>query len=316
MKKLLVAAGIFASVASFGQNVFPTPTGNVGIGTTSPSAALHVWGGGREVLVGYSGTNNYNTRVGAASIFLNRPSTTNDPYAYSAIKQTGPGGIILDVASTPGYSDVNLSGDGNLGIGGLWRPMAKLHVKGGVLLETHDKDNDYFTETYFGIFPSDNADNVTADGKKADMIIGWRDQAGSGNFWTNQGNDGIRFAPNGQVIIGDKDAITTSGTDWESNFKLAVDGNIICEAVRVESSTAWPDYVFDNDHKLMSLDETAEYIDENNHLPNVPSAKDVKDQGIDVTEMLTIQMEKIEELTLHTIAQQKLIEELQVQLKK
>ncbi len=89
--------------------------------------------------------------------------------------------------------------------------------------------------------------------------------------------------------------------------KLAVNGNIHAKEVKVDL-IGWPDYVFYDDYKLLSLSELEEYINENGHLPNVPNAKEVEQEGLELGEMSKIQQEKIEELTLYVIDQNKAIE--------
>jgi hypothetical protein len=73
-------------------------------------------------------------------------------------------------------------------------------------------------------------------------------------------------------------------------------------------------HVFEKDYSLMSLQETETFIKENKHLPNIPSAAEVEENGIQLGEMNALLLQKIEELTLHMIEQQKLIEELQKSL--
>jgi len=81
--------------------------------------------------------------------------------------------------------------------------------------------------------------------------------------------------------------------------KLAVNGTITAKEIKVESG--WSDFVFDDDYNLASLDEVASFIRENKHLPDIPPARDVAQQGVAVSEMLAKQMQKIEELTLYLI---------------
>jgi hypothetical protein len=91
---------------------------------------------------------------------------------------------------------------------------------------------------------------------------------------------------------------------------LAVAGNVIAEGVKVELEGNWPDFVFTKDHKLLSLSEVESYIKEHGHLPNIPSAEEVKKEGINLGKMDAHLLQKIEELTLHTIQQQKEIDSL------
>ncbi|AWH86725.1 hypothetical protein HYN59_17140 [Flavobacterium album] len=107
---------------------------------------------------------------------------------------------------------------------------------------------------------------------------------------------------------------TTVGGVSVSAYRLFVKGGILTDEVRV--ATTWADYVFANDYKLPALSEVEQYIAKNGHLPNVPSAKTVEADGIEVGEMAKIHQEKIEELTLYAIEQNKQIETQKSQLEK
>ena len=72
----------------------------------------------------------------------------------------------------------------------------------------------------------------------------------------------------------------------------------------------WPDFVFENDYTLMTLQETEDFIKENKHLPNVPSAAEVEANGVNLGEMNAILIQKVEELTLYILDLQKQINEL------
>ena len=87
------------------------------------------------------------------------------------------------------------------------------------------------------------------------------------------------------------------GTD-QPDAKLAVNGKIHAEEVKISVAVPAPDYVFEEDYPLASLDEIKAYITENNHLPEVPSAKEMETNGIELGEMNMLLLKKIEELTL------------------
>ncbi|MEH3112268.1 hypothetical protein [Pedobacter terrae] len=104
------------------------------------------------------------------------------------------------------------------------------------------------------------------------------------------------------------------GTTDTKGFKLAVNGKIRAQELKVEA-TNWPDYVFDKGYKVGTLEALEGYIKANKHLPDIPSAKDVKENGIELGEMNKLLLKKIEELTLHMISQQKEINELKKKVK-
>lgn len=95
------------------------------------------------------------------------------------------------------------------------------------------------------------------------------------------------------------------------NQKLTVNGTIYGKEVKVDLSVPGPDYVFANNYQLLTLNELKTYIDQHKHLPEVPSAKEMEANGINLSEMNMILLKKVEELTLHLISQEKRIKELE-----
>ncbi|MBK9736947.1 MAG: hypothetical protein IPO92_19145, partial [Saprospiraceae bacterium] len=73
----------------------------------------------------------------------------------------------------------------------------------------------------------------------------------------------------------------------------------------------WADYVFDKEYKLMSINDVEKFVLANNHLPNIPKATTVQNEGLKMSEVSTKMMEKIEEMMLYIIAQNKQIKALQ-----
>ena len=101
---------------------------------------------------------------------------------------------------------------------------------------------------------------------------------------------------------------------WSGTEKLNVCGGIKATEIRVE--TGWCDYVFANDYKLRPLKEVSAFIEANNHLPNIPPASEVESEGLAVGNMAMRMMEKIEELTLYLIQQDKQLQALTEENKK
>jgi hypothetical protein len=93
--------------------------------------------------------------------------------------------------------------------------------------------------------------------------------------------------------------------------KLTVKGKIEASEIQVKDISTIPDYVFKSYYKLMSLNHIEEFIKQNQHLPDVPSEKEFKEKGMNMVEMNTLLLKKIEELTLYVIEQNKKITDLE-----
>lgn len=119
---------------------------------------------------------------------------------------------------------------------------------------------------------------------------------------------------NGKVGIGAVGVYPTN--PLYTNYKLFVTGGILTDEIRVKLSASgtWADYVFAKNYNLPTLNEVEDFIAKNGHLKNVPSAKDIKENGIDVAEIVKVQQEKIEELTLYIISQNKRLEALEAKI--
>jgi len=100
----------------------------------------------------------------------------------------------------------------------------------------------------------------------------------------------------------------------DSGYKLTVKGKIWTREVKVTSTAGGADFVFENTYKLPTLEEVEQFITENKHLPEIASAKEMEENGIHLAEMNIKLLQKIEELTLYTIQQQKELEAQQKEI--
>jgi hypothetical protein len=117
------------------------------------------------------------------------------------------------------------------------------------------------------------------------------------------------------VLQNDGGTVRIGNVAVPSGYKFAVNGKMICEEVNVKlASSGWPDYVFADNYNLQSLKEVEKFIADNKHLPNIPSAREVEKSGIELGEMNRKLLEKVEELTLYIIAQNKRLIALENQL--
>ncbi len=205
--------------------------------------------------------------------------------------------------STGGDDDTKqkavINSAGNVGIG-MPTPLQKLHINGNLRVDGPSGYNHSELEFYRG------------DGLKF-ASIGQGDLASANSTFDIQhfnGND-IRFlnanveqvrilASNGNVGIG------TPSPD----AKLAVSGQVHAQEVKVSITVPGPDYVFEKNYKLPTLEEIKTYIDQNKHLPEVPSAVEMEKNGMLLGEMNMLLLKKVEELTLYAIEMNKNVKEL------
>ncbi len=107
---------------------------------------------------------------------------------------------------------------------------------------------------------------------------------------------------------------TYSFIDNGTTYKLSVNGAVRAHSVKVY--TDWADYVFEPDYKLPSLAEVENFIIQNGHLKDIPSANEVEEKGIELGEMNKLLLQKIEELTLYTIELKKELDILKMKIDK
>lgn len=213
--------------------------GNVGIGTTSPDAKLHV----ENPVVAQTSTARTD-----ANLIIQGTSTTRNTSEGAAL------GFVLP-ANTDGSN----------------------HWQQGRILVTPD-----------------NTSGSNASGR---MYLQTRYFNTGAWRWRNN----LVLLSSGSVGI---------GTEETGSHKLAVEGTIGAREIKVEA-TSWSDFVFENDYNLRTLKEVENYITENKHLPEIPSEAEVTENGINLGEMNAKLLQKIEEVTLYLIEQNKKIEELQ-----
>ena len=223
---------------------------------------------------------------------------------------------------------MRISAAGNFGIG-IAAPVDKFHLHQG-LLKLSGNNSWGGPMVVFGDLATAGTGNwgieyVTSGNKGLNF---WRPfTAGNPNPGNNflfladaTGNVGIRtnnptanFTVNGNVLIGDPATITLP-----AGYKLYVETGILTEKVKVgvKNTSNWSDYVFDEKYTLKSIAELEAFVKENKHLPNVPSANEVVKNGIDLGSMDATLLEKIEELSLYIIQQNKRIEALEKEITK
>ena len=140
----------------------------------------------------------------------------------------------------------------------------------------------------------------------ADLIL----QPPSDDIFSSTGRVGIGTnAPAAKLHVTSSVMIGT-GTP-ASGYLLSVNGKIVSEELKVQLDSNWPDYVFDKSYQLPSIDEMKDFVTINKHLRNIPTAKEVEKEGIQVGDMQKRMMEKIEELSLYIIQLHERIKQLE-----
>lgn len=124
----------------------------------------------------------------------------------------------------------------------------------------------------------------------------------------------LSFKSNGDVILASGKNATSGNVGigtTSPQAKLAVNGNILAKEIKVKTDISVPDYVFEPDYKMPSLSEIENYVKEHKHLPEIPSAKEIGEEGLDLGAMNLLLLKKVEELTLHIIELEKRIVEIE-----
>lgn len=295
---------------------------NVGVGTSTPAVKLHIKNTTAGELLRMENTNAsgfgkfslYNDVAGNYANFTKYGSTfaggypgiaTMYPYANLLAFGNNGGACLLTTGGNIGISiyksgtsklkfNVNYVSE-NLGLGGNADPKSNVHINGALTGDTLK-----ITNATSGHTLTDGLD-IRTTGLLASII--------------NRENSSLELGTNNtsHMKISADGKISMGNVTLPSGYKLYVEHGILTEKVKVavKSSSEWSDYVFADDYQLTNLTTVEAYIKSHKHLPGVPSADEVVEQGIDMAKMDATLLQKIEELTLHMIEMNKRIEYLE-----
>ncbi|SDF21558.1 Fibronectin type III domain-containing protein [Pricia antarctica] len=162
------------------------------------------------------------------------------------------------------------------------------------------------TSYAFTVSAVDAAGNVSAAGNTVNVIT--QESGGIVDYTSQNANlDSVDWQAR-NVFAAQTMGIGTTDTQ---GYALAVAGDVVAESVKIALQTNWPDFVFEKEYALPSLYEVERHIREKGHLSGLPSADEVKANGIDLGEMNALLLQKIEELTLYLMQQDKKIRQLE-----
>ncbi len=247
--------------------------GNIGIGTTNPQQKLQI------------GNSGFTLHDGGHKVLTFNPHTTN----YGSIRYDVPNKRFNFETVVDGNlkNHLSIASNGDVIVGD------KLHVNGRMMLShgVIQRGGTPITNTGdLGLYSHVSGSWIRIVSNNAPI-----------RFFTDIGNGGagnnvkMSIESNGSVGI---------GTTVTGSHKLAVEGSIGAREIKVEAN-GWSDFVFYDNYKLPTLKEVETHIKEKGHLKDIPSAKEVEKNGIFLGEMDSKLLQKIEELTLYTIQQQK-----------
>ena len=253
--------------------------GNVGIGITTPKSKL-----------------DFGTNYSDPSIYPNKitlwANGENNYFGFGISSgdldyfSQGDHRFYTEYNGTPGTEKFTILSNGNVGIGAT-SPSARIDVK---------TDDSHIARFLYDGDDSRPRLNVWGSANKINLRTTYNTGGADLSFGTTTVNDALIIKQNGNVGIG-----TISPP-----YKLTVEGTIGAREVIV-TSDVWADFVFEPTYNLMPLKDLDNYIQENKHLPEMPTTEEVSENGISVGEMNAKLLQKIEELTLYTIQQQVLI---------
>lgn len=278
----------FLVEADAGNNaLYVDSTGYVGFGTSSPVVDLHVKQGNSPALrLEQDGSSGFSSQAwdiaGNETNFFIRDVTNSSKLPFK-IKPGAPTNALFVAA------------DGDIGLGTA-SPDAGLHMvtSSGLLVEASDSG------TAAAEMLEIRGGNIRAE-QAGPVNLTLDNTADSSNAFRIQVNDSARFSYVSTGIV---------EMELQTDGDLAIAGNFISNG----TSLSVPDYVFEDSYELMPLSEVAAFIEDNGHLPRIPSAAEIARNGINHSEMQMSMLEKIEELTLYTLQQEEQIAALQQRL--
>jgi len=304
MKKVILSLAIaVSSHCSYAQTYLPLTAGD----NNPLTGPIYINTSNDNWVTGLNIHNSANTNASRTGITLTNDannilllykqassnSESNDNILYSA-----QGNFRL---YTGGNEAIRVTENGNVGIGATL-PGSTLQINGVTSMRTNTT-----TDGYISINPGSSTCQGYINWWKPGGIrvgyMGYTDGSTANNLALTLEASANFIVNGGNVLIG------KTSEQPGADYKLDIGGSARADKIVVNTTGA--DFVFDKQYVLPKLSDVKAYVDKNQHLPEIPSAKEMQTNGVELGEMNKKLLQKVEELTLYAIKQQKRIEELE-----
>lgn len=269
----------FNFVANGSNRMVITEQGNIGIGTNTPLSKLHV--NGTQTIEGSLNLQGDLNLLDASRNVIANYNSDKKVYNFHSTElhsyKTRFKEIIIPDPNNTYRTTITTEADGTTFING-----ENLKISGKLLFTSATQEVNF--------------------GQGGRFVIGGTSPTNKILFTNSNGASILNVMSNGKIGVG-----VTSPSEL-----LHVNGNVKATSF-LASASSFPDYVFNKDYDLKTLPEVEKFIEENHRLPGMPSEQNVIEEGLNIKEVTTISVEKIEELFLHVIALKKEIELLKKQ---
>lgn len=297
-------------------NTFPS-SGNVGVGTTNPDGKLEIYGAQHNTTnlilsANYQNSYRWRFKTNDRGHAIDLDISTSDA---NDVEETT---LKLSHTKTPRpeFQLINNSivvNDGMVGMG-TESPRAKLDVIGGIRTRSLTVDDPLRATDWNELWQSGFYESYEALNAPEPYNWFWgitMNHSTNGPDYRYSGQIAVKNAPNQPVMYfrsTNKEGEGTWAKVLNNMGNQAINGKLEAKEIKV-TTTPTADFVFEADYNLPGLDFIESYVKEHKHLPEIASAKEMEQDGVNVGEFQIKLLQKIEELTLYTIRQEKKLKE-------